>query len=147
MRRSAQVCKWHFKSRSRRGVSACELAILLPLLIAFAILSADFGRFAYAAIAMDNAVRVGAEYGATRSFTPQTRQTWEYEVRNRTLEELSDVQSGSLTNVDVVVDTSIATNDLARVEVSAEGDFSTIVDWPFLSNQKIRREFSIRQFR
>jgi Flp pilus assembly protein TadG len=147
MRRSTRVSRLCFNTPCRRGVSACELVILLPLLIAFAILSADFGRFAYVAIAMDNAVRVGAEYGATRSFTTRTRQAWEDEVKNRTLEELSDVKSGWLTNLNVIVSTSTTANDLARVDVSAKGNFSTIVDWPFLSDQSIRREFSIRQYR
>ena len=133
---------------TRRGVAATELVVLLPLLIAFSLVSVDFGRFAYLAIAMDNAVRVGAEYGATRSFTDQTHQAWEDEVKSRVQEELSDVKSGWLTDLEITVSTSSTPSNLARVNVAADGNFSTIVDWSFLSNSlSIHREISIRQFR
>jgi Flp pilus assembly protein TadG len=132
----------------RRGAAATELAICLPLLIAFTLTTIDFGRFAYLAIAMDSAVRVGAEYGATRTFTDHTRQSWEDEVKNRVNEELSDVQSGWLTDLEVTVTTSSTSDDLARVNVAADAHFSTIVDWSFLSNTvDIHREISVRQFR
>ncbi len=43
-----------------------SLLLALPLLVTLCLTSVDFGRYIYAAIALDNAVRISAEYGATR---------------------------------------------------------------------------------
>jgi Flp pilus assembly protein TadG len=132
----------------RRGTAATEFVVTLPLLIVFCLATVDFGRFAYLAISLDNAARVGAERGATRSFTNYTRQSWEDNVKSRVNEELSDVNSGWLINQEIDVTTSSTSNNLARITVAAQGDFVTIIHWPFLSgNVAIHREISMRQFR
>ncbi len=132
----------------RSGAAATELAIVLPLLIVLSLAAVDFGRFAYIAIAMDNAVRVGAEHGATRSFTSFNYDNWEDNVKERVSDELADIKAGWLTDLEVTVSTSSTSNSLARVNVQANGNFSTIIDWPFLSDAtNIRRQISIRQFR
>jgi Flp pilus assembly protein TadG len=132
----------------RSGAAATELAVVLPLLIMFALATADFGRFAYVAIELDNAVRVGAERGATRSFTDFTRQAWEDNLKDRLNEELADLKSGWLNNLQVTVTTSSTTNNLARVQVAADGEFAPLINWPFAASVfSLHREISVRQFR
>jgi Flp pilus assembly protein TadG len=133
---------------AHRGAAATELAVVLPLLIIFGLATVDFGRFAYVAIELDNAVRVGAERGATRSFTPFTYQSWEDDLKNRTNEELADLKTGWLNNLQVTVTTSTTSNNLARVQVAATGEFSPLINWPFVSSVlTLHREISVRQFR
>jgi len=48
--------------RSERGAASVEFASTLPLLILILLGTIDFGRFAYAAIAVTNAARTGAAF-------------------------------------------------------------------------------------
>jgi Flp pilus assembly protein TadG len=50
--------------RSEPGTALVELAIVLPLLVLFAIGAAEFGRLYFAAITVANAARAGAQFGA-----------------------------------------------------------------------------------
>jgi hypothetical protein len=50
--------------RSEIGAAAIELAIALPVLVLLAIGAADFGRMFFTGIAVANAARTAAEYGA-----------------------------------------------------------------------------------
>jgi len=50
--------------RSEPGSALVELAIVLPLLVLFAIGAAEFGRLYFAAITVANAARAGAQFGA-----------------------------------------------------------------------------------
>lgn len=50
--------------RSEKGTALVELAVVLPLLILFAIGAAEFGRLYFAAITVANAARAGAQFGA-----------------------------------------------------------------------------------
>jgi Flp pilus assembly protein TadG len=132
----------------RWGVAATELAITLPLLILFSLATVDFGRFAYVAIELDNAIRVGAERGATRSFTSFTRQRWEDDLTVRINEELADLKTGWLKNLQVSVTTSSTSQNLARIKVAADAEFAPLINWPFVASVLgLHREISIRQFR
>ncbi|MBC7223227.1 MAG: pilus assembly protein [Anaerolineae bacterium] len=51
-------------NRTLRGQSLVELAALLPVLIVVLLGIAEFSRLRYAYITVDNAARVGAQYGA-----------------------------------------------------------------------------------
>jgi Flp pilus assembly protein TadG len=52
--------KWKLSRYDRRrGASATELAIILPLFITIVLSCVDFGRFAYTYIAVSNAARAG----------------------------------------------------------------------------------------
>src|ERR1700678_3640138 len=46
----------------RRGSSATELALILPLFVTIVLGCVDFARFAYSDIALSNAVRAGAAW-------------------------------------------------------------------------------------
>ena len=50
--------------RSRSGSAFIELAIAIPLLVLLAIGVAEFGRLYRISIALSNAVKAGAQYGA-----------------------------------------------------------------------------------
>ena len=51
--------------RSRRGVAAVELAVLLPFLLFIFVAAVDFGRVFYYEVAVTNCARSGALYGST----------------------------------------------------------------------------------
>src|SRR4051812_37857246 len=50
--------------RSERGSALVELAFCLPVLILTFVGAADFARVFYTSIALNNAARAGAQYGA-----------------------------------------------------------------------------------
>jgi Flp pilus assembly protein TadG len=50
--------------RSERGAAIVELALALPLLLAILAITIDFSRVFYSSIALTNAARAGALYGA-----------------------------------------------------------------------------------
>lgn len=52
--------------KSERGGALIELAVVLPVLILVAIGIMDYGRVFYTSIAVSNAARAGAEWGAQR---------------------------------------------------------------------------------
>ncbi|MGH7916552.1 MAG: TadE/TadG family type IV pilus assembly protein [Candidatus Binataceae bacterium] len=52
-----------------RGQSAVELALIAPVLILILLAAADFGRLFYISIAISNAARAGAQYGAQSVIT------------------------------------------------------------------------------
>jgi Flp pilus assembly protein TadG len=54
---------------SARGAALVELALALPLLGVVVIGTADFARVFYMAMALENAARAGAQYGAQSSAT------------------------------------------------------------------------------
>ncbi|MGH8013726.1 MAG: TadE/TadG family type IV pilus assembly protein [Candidatus Binataceae bacterium] len=54
---------------NERGQSAVELALLAPVLILILLAAADFGRLFYTSIAVSNAARAGAQYGAQSVIT------------------------------------------------------------------------------
>ena len=132
----------------RRGVSAAEFAISLPLLIALCLVAFDLGRFAHAAIAVANSVRVGAEYGASRGVTSDSFPSWKQSVESRMLNEMSGLDSDTRETVELTVEVSSFDVELPRVNVAAECTFHTVVDWWMLPDQiQIRREQSIPRFR
>ena len=67
--------------RSEAGAALVELAIALPFLVLVFAATIDFGRIFYASIALTNAARAGAQYGAHNAAqsgdtaTMQTRAT------------------------------------------------------------------------
>lgn len=125
-----------------------EFAVALPLLLLICVAVLDFGRYVYAAIVLDNAVRVSAEYGATRQFTPYTAADWKSDVIARASDETSSIPSTDVSNVQVDVTATDSGNSLYRVKVTGDCNFNTVFDWPFLPKPvKIHRELSIRQYR
>lgn len=55
------------RTRSRRGLAAVELAILLPLLVFTCMAAIDFARVAFALVTLQNCARNGALYEFTKA--------------------------------------------------------------------------------
>jgi Flp pilus assembly protein TadG len=124
-----------------------EAALVLPLLAVFLFGCADFGRAIHAQIAITNAARVGAEYGATHRFTPSTRPDWESRLREAVQEEAASLGGLDPDALDVVVEVEEPTPDDLRVHVQATYPFRTAVSWPGLPDTlTLRHEAAMRQY-
>lgn len=53
-----------YANRTRRGVAAVELAVLLPLLVFLFIITVDFARVFYFSLTLQNCARAGALYAS-----------------------------------------------------------------------------------
>jgi hypothetical protein len=108
----------------------------------------DLGRGVFSHIALSNAVREGAMYGATTGFTPFTQAAWQTEVEERVTQEMAndnDFQSGNLT---VTITTATDADDRASLTVTGSYPFETVVDWPGLPHQiQLRHQVSMQRFR
>jgi Flp pilus assembly protein TadG len=131
------------KSRRRRGTSAVEFALILPVLLAIVLGCVDFGRFAYTYIVVTNAARVGAGFASANPFTVMTRPDWENDIRKAVVAEIcspSNEQStldaaDALTKTTFLVTTE--TNGQRRVRLTVSYPFEMEVQWPFLP-EKVR---------
>jgi len=113
----------------RRGVAAVEMAIVAPLLLLFALASADFGRVVHAYAVVSNAARCGAEYGSMHGFTPYTRASWESRIRQRATEEMEGVSGFDAGQMNLTITTSEDGDELLRTAVEVEYPFHTVVNW------------------
>jgi Flp pilus assembly protein TadG len=118
--------------RTRRAAVATEFAILLPLLILLCLVAVDLGRFAFVSIALGNAARVGAEWGATHRYDTATAATWQSRLDAMIREEFTaeaDIDPTLLTTeVNVIGDDY----GLPRVEVACAFPWSTVIAWPMI---------------
>lgn len=136
------------RMRSRRGLSATELAVVLPVLISLVLGAVDFGRVFTTSIALANAVRIGAEQGATHRLTALTSASWEQRIRSAVLDELQDTPQLDLAHLAIVIEPVIEADGRQRTIVSAEVPFRTIVDWPGMPHLlPVGHTVSIEQFR
>jgi Flp pilus assembly protein TadG len=62
-------------SRREEGAALIELAVSLPIVILVLFMTVDFVRVYYVSIALTNAARAGAQYGAQTVFVANTVQT------------------------------------------------------------------------
>ena len=136
----------------RRGVAMVEAALLLPLLLLIVLGAVDFGRFAYSHIAITNAARTGAAFGAVNPFTTATRTVWETNVRQRITDDLGPTLSaapGFAPATDVTAVRSIETlTGLWSVRVEVSYPFRTIVPWPGIPGETtLRRAVEMRGIR
>lgn len=113
----------------RPGVAATELAIILPLLLLLVLGCVDFGRFAYAYIAVTNAARAGAGCGSTSSasigqWQGQVLLAAEQEMNGYQIQVSSEQVYGDYVN-------------LWYAQVTVTYQFQTIINWEWLgiSNQ------------
>lgn len=121
-----------------RGVAATELALVLPVLMMIVLGAIDFGRFAYAYIAVTNAARAAAGFGILHPYTATSEANWQANVRAAAVDELRTVIDGSnLTDNDVTVTTArvIEGDGLQRITVTVSLPFQTLVPWPGIPNQ------------
>lgn len=135
-------------AKQRRGVAATEFAIVLPVLLLLVIACTDFGRMGHVYVAISNAARVGAEYGATHQFTDHTRDAWEDNIRAAVIEEIQQILDFDEDNLQIDLATSTDSGGSTRVQVYAMYRFETVVDWPGLPHElELQRSISMRQIR
>lgn len=139
-RRSARIVP-------RRAAVAAEFIMVLPLLIMLCIAAADLGQYAFVALALENAVKAGAERGATRQVTPFTFDAWQATVEQGVQEDLADLPQSCRETLEVVV-VAEPTDTLPRTTVYASCQFRTTIQWWLIPNSlEIRRSISVRQYR
>src|SRR6516165_8835479 len=86
----------------RRGATAAEMALILPLFVMLILGCVDFGRFAYTYIAVSNAARAGASWAMMNPPDNMTTPSsgWQSQVTQAVNDEMSQqpgFQSSSLT--------------------------------------------------
>ncbi|QDU31648.1 TadE-like protein [Anatilimnocola aggregata] len=137
-----------FKQFNRRGASATELAILLPLLITLCLVSVDLGRFAFVSIALGNATRVGAEWGATHRYDTATAGTWNANLEAAILAEFTAEADIDPAQLETTVTTAEDDYDLLRVTVTATYPWNTIITWPMIPRPLMLEQRAVmRRFR
>lgn len=116
----------------RCGTTALELVCVLPVLLALVLGAADLGRFAHFDNVLSNAVRVGAEYGATHRRTLLNAEAWEQRLITAIHEEAAHLPGFDADRLQIAVDTSQEHDGRLIVDVEATYPFEMIVDWPGL---------------
>jgi hypothetical protein len=111
-----------------------ELALVLPLLMLIILGCVDFGRFAYTYIAVTNASRTGASFGALNPFTTATQTTWTNEVRQKVVDDMSAFPDFDPIN-NIQFSRSIDAGGLWRVRVQVTYPYKCIVSWPGIPSQ------------
>jgi Flp pilus assembly protein TadG len=109
------------------------LAVLLPVLVTIVLGCVDFGRFAFNYIAVTNAARAGAAYGAMNNYTTSTYSAWTAGITTAAQNEISQqVGSSNVGNLTVNIAPSTDANGLKRVKVTTSYPFTTIVSWTWV---------------
>lgn len=133
--------------RGRHGAAATEAALVLPILAVFLFGCADFGRAIHAQIAITNAARVGAEYGATHRFSAATRPDWEARLRASVKEEAASLAGLEPDALDVVIEIEEPAPGDLRIRVQAAYPYRTAVSWPGLPDTlHLRHQTTMRQY-
>jgi Flp pilus assembly protein TadG len=122
-------------SSRRRGTAAVEFAVAVPILILLAIGCCDLGRALADYIAVSNAARVGAEYGATHAYTNYTSSSWQGLVSQRAQQEMQGSVGLDPTQFAVAVSTVPESANLYLVTVTVTYPFSLMTAWPGLPAQ------------
>jgi len=158
------------KAGRRRGASAVEFALVLPLLITIVLGCVDFGRFAYTYIAVSNAAREGAYFAARKQWSYDTDgdvqglpDGWKARLRRSVAEEMGDSFDPLKIAISFPNGASVAgpkpSDDPAlrpwgldpdspgsrRVGIQVSYPFVTLVSWPLLpSSMTLARTVEMR---
>ncbi|WP_417735329.1 TadE family protein [Rosistilla oblonga] len=116
----------------RHAVAAIELAIALPMLMLFTLACADLGRVIHLKVALSNATRVAAEYGAMRKVTSINRDEWTAGIQQAFASDLQATAAFADIETTVQADTEEGELGLYRVRVESQCEFVPAVDWPGL---------------
>jgi Flp pilus assembly protein TadG len=113
----------HLARRSRRGVAAVELAVLLPLLAFLFVIGTDFARIFYFHLTLTNCARNGALYGSQ----DPVRAADTAGIQNAALADATNLSPAPLVTSLTGVDSS---DGSPYVEVTVRWTFRTITDYP-----------------
>lgn len=139
--RQSRACR-HLR---RRGVSAVEFALVLPVLLILVGGAVDFGRCFYTHIAVTNAARAGAEFASTHPVTVKTLAVWQADIGGVVARELGD----RFTETPVVAaPMPAAEGSMKRASVTVTYPFETVVTWPGVPDEfLITRTVQMRMIR
>ena len=132
----------------RTATTATEFVVALPLLIVLCLTSVDFGRFAHAYIALGNAGRTGAEYGATQPYSPSTASAWRARVEDAVRQDFTAIADITPADLQIEIDVENDAYGLHRATLTATYPFQTVVAWPAIPRPvNIERTIAFRRFR
>ncbi len=132
----------------RRGSTAVEFAIVLPVLMLLAIGCGDFLRVFHFRQVVCNATRCGAMLGAGKQFTAHTAQHWQDEVHQAVAKELMNLPDYQSELASISLSFTTDSDQVKRIRLEATYPFNTVIRWPGLPEQVlIRHHVHIRQFR
>jgi Flp pilus assembly protein TadG len=115
------------KRTIRRGSSAVELALLLPILVLLFLFTVDFARLYYHYSIVTNCARNGALYGSDPTAIPESPYP---SVTAAALADASNLSpQPTVTSIN-----GVDSNGNPYVEVTVVYPFSTISNYPGLSN-------------
>lgn len=117
--------------KRRRGASAIEFAIVLPVMAAVLAGTADYGRFAATSIAVCNASRAGAGYGCIHPWDDYTNESFTTVCRSKVEEEFSAVPGFDPQQLQIQI-FSEGTWPHNRVRVAVSYPFETVINWGFI---------------
>lgn len=144
----ASHCSRRTRFAERRGATAVEAAIVLPLVSLLLLMCADLGRAIHAQIVLTNSVRAGAEYGALHRFTTATRERWETRITEAMEEEIASLANAVPENLAVTIETTNVPPNELQVEVSARYPFPLLLSWPgFPDTLQLSHSVTMRQYR
>lgn len=120
------------RTMRRRGAAAAELALLLPTILILVLGCVDFGRFAVTYIAVTNAARAGAGFGAANPPTSHTLSLWRQKVTQAALDEIGGLGTPVLSQSSPPILNPAPPNPLSndQVQVTVQMQFNTIIPWP-----------------
>jgi Flp pilus assembly protein TadG len=135
MYRSIRHSSIRLSPAPRRGTAAVEFALAIPVLMLLAIGCCDMGRALADYVAVSNAARVGAEYGATHAYTTYTYGSWQNVVTQRAQQEMQGSSGIDPTQLAVSVSTVPESGNFYLVTVTVTYPFNMITAWPGLPAQ------------
>lgn len=109
-----------------------EFGLLLPLLVTLILGCVDFGRFAATYIAVTNASRTGAAFGAMNPPSSSAMEVWRQFIVQRVEEDL-----GSDEDLVVTAERHVEEGGKWRAEVTVQRTFRTMVNWPLIPSTTI----------
>ena len=121
--------------RRRRGASAAELALILPLFLTIVLGCVEFGRFLYYYVGVVNAARAGAAYGIMNNYSSATKSKWTTNADATGQAEMTGMTGLDSTQLTVSVSSVLnASTGNNTVTSTATYKFKTITKWPFIPN-------------
>lgn len=119
---------------SRSGIASLELAAVLPIMVIVLAATADYSRFSATAMTVANAARCGAGYGCSHPFDTYTQVSFENQVRQCVISELSTTRGFDIKQASISIShLGVAPDD--RISVTVSYPFRTFINWAFLPRE------------
>lgn len=114
----------------RRGATALEFAVILPVLVTLVLGCVDFGRFAHSYIVVTNASRVGASFATVNPYTPETYALWQASITQAVQQEMMGLGQFDATLLTVQTTLIADTGPNWNAQIAVSYPFQTLIAWP-----------------